>query len=225
MHAIVDFLKSLYNAERLLELARALLGSPLGIAGLFGIIFAETGLLVGFFLPGDSLLFSVGFASGAAGVNLYLLAGLLMCAAIIGDNVGYFLGRQSGPRIFNSPKSRFFHPDHLKRTKKFYEKYGARAIVYARFIPIIRTCTPFVSGVAEMPYPRFLFFSLFGGTLWIAFMMTVGYRLGQVPLVRRNFEKAILGVIFLSLLPMFIEAFKAWRRRPSPALSPDPRHL
>jgi membrane-associated protein len=215
MHAIVDFLKSLYNAERLLDLARALLSSPLGIAGLLGIIFSETGLLVGFFLPGDSLLFSVGFASGAAGVNLYLLAGLLMCAAIVGDNVGYFLGKHSGPRIFRRPKSRFFHPDHLKRTKTFYEKYGARAIVYARFIPIIRTCTPFVSGVAEMPYPRFLFFSLFGGTLWIAFMMTVGYRLGQVPIVRRNFEKAVLAVVFVSLLPMFMEAFKAWRNKSS----------
>ncbi|HEY3823969.1 MAG TPA: VTT domain-containing protein [Bryobacteraceae bacterium] len=215
MHAVVDFLRSLYNAERLLELARSLLSSSLGIAGLFGIIFAETGLLVGFFLPGDSLLFSVGFASGAAGINLYLLAGLLMCAAIVGDNVGYFLGRQSGPRIFSRPKSRFFHPDHLKRTKKFYEKYGTRAIVYARFIPIIRTCTPFISGVAEMPYPRFLLFSLFGGTLWIAFMMTIGYKLGQVPLVRRNFEKAVLAVVFLSLLPMFIEAFKAWRGKSS----------
>lgn len=211
MHAIVDFLKALYNAERLLELARALLGSPLGIAGLFGIIFAETGLLVGFFLPGDSLLFSVGVASGAAGVNLYLLAALLMCAAIIGDNVGYFLGKHSGPRIFRHPKSFFFHPDHLKRTKTFYEKYGARAIIYARFIPIIRTCTPFVSGVAEMPYPRFLMFSLFGGTLWIAFMMIIGYQLGQVALVRRHFEKVILGVIFLSLMPMFVEGFKAWR--------------
>jgi membrane-associated protein len=215
MHAILDFLKSLYNAERLLDLARSLLRSPLGIAGLFGIIFAETGLLVGFFLPGDSLLFSVGFASGAAGVNLYLLAGLLMCAAIIGDNVGYFLGRQSGPRIFRRPQSRFFHPDHLKRTKRFYEKYGARAIVYARFIPIIRTCTPFISGVAEMPYLRFLSFSLLGGTLWIVFMMTVGYQLGQVPIVRRNFEKAILGVVFLSLLPMFREVFKAWRGQSS----------
>src|SRR5580693_7928498 len=201
MHAIVDFLKALYNAERLLELARIPLSSPLGIAGLLGIIFAETGLLVGFFLPGDSLLFSVGFASGAAGVNLYLLAGLLMCAAIIGDNVGYFLGKHSGPRIFKRPKSRFFHPDHLKRTKRFYEKYGARAIVYARFIPIIRTCTPFVSGVAEMPYPRFLLFSLLGGTLWIGFMMTLGYQLGQVPMVRRNFEKVVLAIVFVSLLP------------------------
>jgi membrane-associated protein len=220
MHAILDFLKALYNAERLLELARSLLKSPLGIAGLLGIIFAETGLLAGFFLPGDSLLFSVGFASGAAGVNLYLLAGLLMCAAIGGDNVGYFLGKHSGPRIFRRPKSRFFHPDHLKKTKRFYEKYGARAIVYARFIPIIRTCTPFVSGVAEMPYLRFLFFSLLGGTLWIAFMMTVGYQLGQVPIVRRNFEKAILGVVFLSLLPMLREVFKAWRGKKSSA-----RHL
>jgi membrane-associated protein len=215
MHAVTDFLKALYNAERLLELARSLLGSPLGIAGLFGIIFAETGLLVGFFLPGDSLLFSVGFASGAAGVNLYLLAGLLMCAAIIGDNVGYFLGSQSGPRIFRRPKSRFFNPDHLKKTRTFYQKYGARAIVYARFIPIIRTCTPFVSGVAEMPYLRFLFFSLFGGTLWIAFMMTIGYQLGQVPIVRRHFEKVILGIVFLSLLPMFREVFKAWRGKSS----------
>jgi membrane-associated protein len=217
MHAIVDFLRSLYNAERLLELARMLLASPLGIAGLFGIIFAETGLLVGFFLPGDSLLFSVGFASGAAGVNLYVLAALLMCAAIIGDNVGYFLGRQAGPRIFSRPKSRFFHPDHLQRTKMFYEKYGARAIVYARFIPIVRTCTPFISGVAEMPYPRFLLFSLLGGSLWIAFMMTVGYQLGQIDLVRRNFEKVVLGVVFISLLPMFIEVIKAWRNKKAPA--------
>lgn len=215
MHAIIDFLKALYNAERLLQLARALLSSPLGIAGLLGIIFSETGLLVGFFLPGDSLLFSVGFASGAAGINLYLLAGLLMCAAIIGDNVGYFLGKQSGPHIFSRPQSRFFNPDHLQRTKKFYEKYGARAIVYARFIPIIRTCTPFISGVAEMPYSRFLMFSLLGGTLWIGFMMTIGYQLGQVPMVRRNFEKVILGIVFVSLLPMFIEAFKAWRGRSS----------
>ena len=217
MHSIVDFLKSLYNAERLLELARTLLASSLGLAGLFGIVFAETGLLVGFFLPGDSLLFSVGFASGAVGLNLYVLAGMLMCAAILGDNLGYFLGFHSGPRIFRRPKSRLFHPDHLRRTKVFYEKYGARAIVYARFIPIIRTCTPFVSGVAQMPYPRFLVFSLLGGTLWIGAMMTLGYQLGQVPMIRRNFEKAVLGVVFISLLPMFSEVFKAWRGKAAAA--------
>src|ERR1700676_5193711 len=133
MHDFLEFLKSCYNAERLLAMVRALLSNPLGVAGLFGIIFAETGLLVGFFLPGDSLLFSVGFASsGADRVNIFLLAGLLMCAAVIGDNVGYFLGRQAGPHIFSRPKSRFFRPDHLQRTKEFYEKYGPRAIIYAR---------------------------------------------------------------------------------------------
>lgn len=217
MHVILDFLKSLYNAERLLELARTLLSSALGLAGLFAIVFAETGLLVGFFLPGDSLLFSVGFAGGAAGLNLYALSAMLMIAAIAGDNTGYFLGFHSGPHIFSRPKSRFFHPDHLKRTKMFYERYGARAVVYARFIPIVRTCTPFVSGVARMPYTRFLMFSLLGGTLWIGFMMVLGFQLGQVPVVRRNFEKAVLAIIFISLLPMFNEAFKAWRARSAAA--------
>ena len=206
MHGFLDFLKSLYNAERLLEFVRMLLASPLGLAGLFAIVFAETGLLVGFFLPGDSLLFSVGVASGAASVNVFIVAGLLMCAAIVGDNVGYFLGYHTGPHIFNRPKSRLFNPDHLTRSQEFYQKYGARALVYARFVPIVRTCMPFLAGVARMRYSRFLFFSLLGGIFWIAFMITIGYQLGQVPLVRRNFEKVVLGVVVLSLLPVLIEA-------------------
>jgi membrane-associated protein len=208
MHEFIEFLKSLYNAERLLDLVRSLLGNPLGMAGLFAIVFAETGLLVGFFLPGDSLLFSVGVASGATSNNVYLLAGMLMCAAIIGDNVGYMLGYLAGPRIFSRPKSRFFHPDHLRRTKEFYEKHGGRAVVYARFIPIIRTCTPFIAGVARMRYARFLLFSLFGGIFWIAFMTTLGYQLGQVPIVRRNFEKVVIGIVILSLVPVALEARK-----------------
>jgi len=208
MNAVVDFLKSLYNADRLLALVGTLLGNPLGVAGLVAIVFAETGLLVGFFLPGDSLLFSIGVASGAAGINVYLLAGLLMAAVIVGDNVGYFLGRHAGPRIFSRPKSRFFHPDHLLRTREFYSKYGPRAVVYARFVPIIRTCTPFISGVAEMPYPKFLTFSIFGGVVWIVFMTTLGYRLGQVAIVRANFEKVVLGIIFVSVLPILLELRK-----------------
>ncbi len=206
MHGILDFLKSLYNAERLLEFVRMLLGSPLGVAGLCAIVFAETGLLVGFFLPGDSLLFSVGVASGAASLNVYLLAGLLMCAAIVGDNVGYFLGFHAGPRIFSRPKSRLFKPEHLERTKEFYDKHGARAIVYARFVPIVRTCTPFIAGVARMPYSRFLLFSLFGGILWIAFMTTLGFEMGQIPAVRRNFEKVVIGVVVISLIPAILQA-------------------
>jgi membrane-associated protein len=208
MHEFIEFLKSLYNAERLLELVRSLLGNPLGMAGLFAIVFAETGLLVGFFLPGDSLLFSVGVATGATSNNVYLLAVMLMCAAIIGDNVGYMLGYHAGPRIFSRPKSRFFHPDHLQRTKEFYEKHGGRAVVYARFIPIIRTCTPFIAGVARMRYARFLLFSLFGGIFWIAFMTTLGYQLGQIPIVRRNFEKVVIGIVVLSLVPVALEARK-----------------
>lgn len=208
MHEIVDFLKSLYNAERLLELVRTLLASSFGLAGLFGIIYAETGLLAGFFLPGDSLLFSVGVASGAAGVNIFALAAMLMIAAIAGDNTGYFLGRHAGPLIFSRPKSKWFHPDHLERTRKFYERYGARAVVYARFIPIIRTCTPFISGVARMPYSRFLTFSLLGGVLWIAGIMTLGYQMGQIPVVQRNFEKVVIAIVVVSLMPVVFEARK-----------------
>ncbi len=208
MEPILNFLKSLYNAERLLAMVRSLLASPLGLAGLCGIVFAETGLLVGFFLPGDSLLFSVGMAGGAASIDLYLLAAMLMVAAIVGDNVGYFLGRHAGPRIFNKPKSRFFHPDHLRQTQDFYHKYGARALVYARFVPIVRTCTPFIAGVARMDYGRFLFFSLFGGIFWIAFMTTLGYKLGQIPFVQHNFEKVVLVVVLISFAPILIEARK-----------------
>jgi membrane-associated protein len=213
MHPIVDFLKSLYNAERLLELVRTLLSSSYGLAGLAAIIFAETGLLAGFFLPGDSLLFSVGVASGAAGINIWLVAGMLMVAAILGDNLGYCLGYQTGPRIFSRPKSRFFHPDQIQRTRMFYEKYGARAIMYARFIPIVRSCTPFIAGVARMPYVKFLTFSLLGGVIWIAAITTLGCQLGQVELVRKNFEKVVLGIILLSLSPIVWETLKA-RRRP-----------
>ena len=213
MMPVLDFLKSLYNAERLLELVRTLLASPWGLAGLTGIIFAETGLLAGFFLPGDSLLFSVGVASGAAGINVFLVAGLLMVAAFAGDNLGYFLGYQAGPKIFSRPKSRFFHPDQIERTKVFYERYGARAIMYARFVPIIRSCTPFIAGVARMPYSKFLSFSLLGGVIWIASITTLGCELGQIELVRKNFEKVVLGIIFLSLAPVAIEALKARKQK------------
>jgi membrane-associated protein len=215
MHPVIDLLKSLYNAERLLELVRTLLSSPVGLAGLAGIIFAETGLMAGFFLPGDSLLFSVGVASGAAGINVYLVGLMLMVAAILGDNLGYYLGYHAGPRIFSRPKSRFFHPDQIRRTKAFYERYGARAIMYARFIPIVRSCTPFIAGVARMPYLRFLSFSLVGGIVWIAAITALGCELGQVELVRRNFEKVVLGIILLSLSPVVWETVKARRRHDS----------
>ena len=209
MDSLLDFLKSLYNAERLLAMVRLLLSSGAGVAGLCAIVFAETGLLVGFFLPGDSLLFSIGVAVGAANGNPLVLGVLLTMAAIAGDNTGYFLGRKAGPRIFSRPQSRLFHPDHLRKTSEFYNRYGARAIIYARFMPIIRTCTPFVAGVARMPYSRFLRYSLLGGIIWIGFMLTLGYKMGQIEIVRANFEKVVLGIILLSLLPAVIEVWKA----------------
>jgi membrane-associated protein len=150
----------------------------------------------------------VGVASGATHTNVFLIAGMLMVAVIVGDNVGYLLGHQSGPRIFSRSKSRFFHPDHLQRTKEFYEKHGARAVVYARFVPIVRTCTPFIAGVARMSYPRFLMFSVCGGIFWIAFMISVGSWLGGIAWVQRNFEKVVLGVVALSLVPILLEVRK-----------------
>ncbi len=209
MAEILDFLKSLYNAERLLEIVRTMLSSPAGILALCGITFSETGLLLGFFLPGDTLLFSIGVASGAAALNIYLVAGLLIASAIIGDNVGYYLGRKSGPRIFSRPKSRFFHPDHLQRTEAFYKSHGARAVVYARFIPIIRTCTPFIAGVARMDYGKYLLFSVVGGIFWIASLTTLGYQLGQVEFVRHHFEKVVIAVVLISVIPLAVEARKA----------------
>ena len=209
MDALLDFLKSLYNAERLLAMVRVLLSSSAGVTGLCAIVYAETGLLAGFFLPGDSLLFSVGVALGASGGSPVVPGILLMAAAIAGDNTGYFLGRKAGPRIFSRPESRFFHPDHLKKTASFYDHYGARAIIYARFMPIIRTCTPFIAGVARMQYSRFIRYSLLGGIIWIGFMITLGYKMGQIELVRANFEKVVLGIILLSLLPAAIELGKA----------------
>lgn len=208
MQPIIDLLQAIKDPNKLLELVRSLLENPLGTLILCAIVFSETGLLVGFFLPGDSLLFSIGVASGASGVNIYALAGFLMVAVILGDNLGYFLGKQTGPKVFSRPKSRFFSPDHVTRTKKFFERYGSRAVVYARFVPIIRTFTPFISGVAEMSYPRFLIFSLFGGVLWITFMTALGYKLGQYDVVRHNFEKVIVGVVLLSIIPVFLEARK-----------------
>lgn len=211
IHAFIDFLRSLTDPEKLIALLRTILSGWFGYAALCGIVFAETGLLVGFFLPGDSLLFTVGVVCGAGDLNLALIIFMLMCAAILGDNVGYFLGYRTGPVIFNRPKSRFFHPDHLAKTHQFFERHGGKSIIYARFIPIIRTCTPFVAGVARMRYPRFLAFSLAGGAGWICFIIIAGYELGQVTLIRQNFEKVVLAIIFLSLVPVLREILKARR--------------
>jgi membrane-associated protein len=177
----------------------------LGYGLLSLIIFGETGLLAGFFLPGDSLLFSVGVVCGFGFLKLPVLIGVLICAAIIGDNTGYFLGRSAGPLVFSRPRSRLFNPDHIQRAKEFYERYGGRAIVYARFVPVIRTCMPFMAGVAGMPYARFLTFSVFGAAGWIAAMTLLGYKLGSVPVIQKNIEVVVLAIVVISLLPVALQ--------------------
>src|ERR1700693_2806850 len=145
IQAIIDFLRSLTDPERLIHLLTTLLAGWMGYALLFAIVFSETGLLVGFFLPGDSLLFTVGVVAGAGNLNIVIVNLVLMAAAMIGDSTGYLLGRSTGPRIFNRPDSRLFKRDYIVRTQRFYEKHGGKTIIYARFVPIIRTFAAFVA--------------------------------------------------------------------------------
>jgi len=213
VQTVIDFLRSLTNPERLILLLSTLLSGWLGYTALFGVVFAETGLLLGFFLPGDSLLFTVGVVAGAGQLDIVLVNVLLMAAAVLGDTVGYWLGRKAGPHIFNRPDSRLFKREHLMRTHEFYEKYGGKTIVYARFIPIIRTFAPFVAGVGEMNYLHFLTFNVFGGIGWVFMMTMLGYKLGGVPIIRAHFEKVILGIILISILPPILEALRSRRKR------------
>jgi membrane-associated protein len=193
-----------------------LISTPEGLKTLIGwggipimtlIVFAETGLLIGFFLPGDSLLFIAGFLASQAGgraVSILWLNLILMAAAIIGDTVGYWIGNRAGPAIFNRPQSRLFRRDHLLAAHAFYEKHGGKTIILARFMPIVRTFAPVVAGAASMSYRRFLAFNVFGGIGWVFSISMLGYWLGSFKLVRDNLEKAVIIVILLSISPMFI---------------------
>jgi membrane-associated protein len=211
IQTVLDFLRSLTDPERLIHLLSTMLSGWLGYAALFAIVYSETGLLVGFFLPGDSLLFTVGVVAGAGQLNIVLVNVLLMSAAILGDSTGYLLGRQTGPKIFSRPDSRLFRQEYVTRTHAFYERYGGKTIVFARFVPIVRTFAAFIAGVGRMPYFKFLPFSICGGVGWIFMMTMLGYGLGNVAFVRRNFDKVILVIIFLSLLPTLIEVVRSRR--------------
>src|SRR3954465_1905688 len=213
LHSLIDFLRTLTDPERLIELLRTILSGWLGYAALFGIVFSETGLLVGFFLPGDSLMFTVGVVAGTGALDIVLINVVLCAAAILGDSTGYFLGRKSGPRIFRRPDSRLFRQEYITRTKLFYEKYGGKTIIMARFLPIVRTFAAFVAGVGQMPYLKFLPYSVCGGVFWVVCLTTLGYQGGGIPIVRRNFDKAILAIILISLLPTAIELLKSRREK------------
>lgn len=225
IEALIDFLRTLTTPERLIKLLTTVFTGWLGYALLFGVVFAETGLLTGFFLPGDSFLFTVGVVAGAGRLSLGWVWAVLMAAGILGDSTGYWLGRRTGPVIFGRPDSRFFKREHLIRSQQFYERYGGRTIVIAKFLPILRTFVPFLAGVARMHYPRFLLYSVSGVIFWVASLTTLGYTLGGVPFVRRHFEKVILTIIVLSLIPVVSESLRARKRARAPEpVSAAPGH-
>ena len=213
IQALLDFLRTLTDPERLIALITTVLTGWLGYGLLFAVIFAETGLLTGFFLPGDSLLFTVGVVVGAGKLNLLVIVLTLIAAALIGDSTGYLLGRRTGDLIFKRSDSRLFKKEYVLRTQAFYSRYGGRTMIYAKFVPIVRTFAPFMAGVGKMGYLRFLSYDVFGAVGWVTSMTVLGYYLGSVPLVRRHYEKAIILIILVSLLPVLREAYLARKRR------------
>jgi membrane-associated protein len=182
-------------------------------AVLWLIIFAETGLVVTPFLPGDSLLFAAGTfcAKPETGLNVHLMAVLLWVAAVLGDTVNYWLGSRLGPAVFKREDSMFLRKKHLERAHAFFEKYGGRAIILARFVPIVRTFVPFVAGVGRMNYGRFITYNVLGGFIWIYFFLYAGYWFGGLPFIQRNFKLVILAIIVISVLPIVWETWQAWK--------------
>jgi membrane-associated protein len=193
-----------------------------GLIGIFAIVFAESGLLFGFFLPGDSLLFTAGFlASAPSSVDdsLHLPLGwlLLGCfvAAVTGDQVGYVFGRRVGPALFRRPDSRFFKQENVDKAQGFFDRYGAKTIVLARFVPIVRTFAPIVAGVSRMNYRTFVTFNIVGGFAWSVGITLLGYFLGQVDVIEQNLELAILSIVAISVVPIALELWKARKEKRS----------
>lgn len=209
MELLVDLASGRYALDDLIRWG--------GYALLIAIVFTETGLLIGFFLPGDSLLITAGLVAAAGGLDIWWLNLTLCVAAILGDSVGYAIGARLGPRVFTRERSLLFNPRHVERTRQFYARHGARTIVIARFVPIIRTFAPVVAGVGQMAYRRFLFYNVAGGAGWVVSMTWAGYLLGQVlPDLDRYIHIVVVIVIVLSVIPIGIEIARERRKR-SPA--------
>jgi len=205
---ILDWLHLLHSPEGIQQII-----ASAGLIALIAIIFAETGLLIGFFLPGDSLLVIAGMLSSSSFTGEHPLLDFwtttlsLIAAAVIGDQVGFYLGRKTGPRIFNKPDSRFFKKKYADEAHAFYEQHGGKAIIMARFVPILRTFVPYVAGIAHMNYKKFISFNIWGGIFWVFSLMCVGYFLGKSPLGEK-IHLIILVVIFISIIPLIIGALK-----------------
>lgn len=209
MHAILHFLKTLTRPEGLAGLAQSM-GSSLYVL-LFVIVFAETGLVVTPFLPGDSLLFTVGAVCATGGIKLAAVIPMLIIAAVLGDAVNYSVGLRLGPAVFKSERSRFFNKKHLLRTQEFYERYGGKTIILARFVPIVRTFAPFVAGIGKMGYAKFLAYNVIGAVAWVLVCVLSGWWFGNLEVVRKNFELVLIAIIGISVLPMAIEFLRARR--------------
>ncbi len=211
LHSILDIWRSLTDPERLIHLLSQVIQGWWGYALLAAIVFAETGLLVGLFLPGDSLLFTVGVVCGAGELDIVRICALLTFMSILGDQSGYFIGYRTGPRIFTRKDSLLFKQAYVERTQAFYEKHGGKTLIYAKFVPIVRTFAPFMAGVGQMRYARFLSFNVFGGIGWVLSMTIAGYNLGNVAFVRHNFEKVVIGIVLVSVLPIVIQFLRSRR--------------
>ena len=205
MDFLVSILTGHYSLDALIQWGGYLL--------LVAIVFAETGLLIGCFLPGDSLLITAGLLAAAGHLNIWWINVLLIAAAIIGDSVGYAIGARLGPRIFTREKSLLFNPQHVLRTRRFYEKYGPKTIVIARFVPIIRTFAPVLAGVGVMEYRRFLTYNVLGGIGWVVSMSWAGFLLGQaVPNISRHMHVLVIAIIVLSCVPIAVEIYRERRK-------------
>jgi membrane-associated protein len=204
---LLEIWRSLTDPDRLIHLLSQVVTGWFGYALLAGIVFAESGLLIGLFLPGDSLLFTVGVVAGAGELNIVQICLLLVTASILGDQCGYLLGHRTGPAIFSRPDSRFFKQEYVSRTSHFYDRHGGKTLIYAKFVPIVRAFAPFMAGVGRMRYSRFLSFNVFGGLGWVLSITLAGYNLGGVPWIHRNFEKVVLGIVFVSVLPIIVQYF------------------
>ncbi len=216
MQFVLEVWRSLTDPDQLIRLLSQVVTGWLGYALLAGVVFAETGLLVGLFLPGDSLLFTVGVVAGVGGLDIVQISLLLVIASIAGDQSGYFLGYRTGPRIFSRRDSVVFKQEYVVRTQAFYARHGGKTLIYAKFVPIVRTFAPFMAGVGRMPYGRFVSFNVFGGLGWVLSMTIAGYFLGGVPFIRRNFEKVVIGIVVVSVLPLLIQYWQSRRRGQGP---------
>jgi membrane-associated protein len=209
MHLLIEVWRSLTDPDRLIHLLTQVITGWWGYLLIAGVVFAESGLLVGLFFPGDSLLFTVGVVAGAGDIDIVRICILVTLMSILGDQCGYFLGLRTGPAIFRRPDSVLFKQEYVARTQAFYAKHGGKTLVYAKFVPIVRTFAPFMAGVGRMKYSRFLSFNIVGGIGWVLSMTLAGYNLGGVPVIRRNFEKVVIGIVLVSVLPMIIHYLRS----------------